>query len=509
MKKLSFPSLRTDGLTLILGLGETGAAAALWCAQHGASLRVLDTRQQPGGLSALQAELDTTTVDYRLGPEAFTEAALAQVHTIVLSPGLSPLAEPVKSLLALAATREIEVLGEVELFARALADLSTQGYMPRVLAVTGTNGKTTVTAMARQLVEASGLTARAAGNIGPAALSALRDALAADALPDVWVLELSSFQLETLSSLAADAAVVLNISQDHLDWHGDLQAYVQAKARLLSMTRLAIVNRDDPLVAGMVSALSALNVRSFGRGAPVLEGDLGLDNGNGMLWLAAAENSDFDLPPPTSKRKKAAEPLPRAEGRISRLMPMDVLRIRGLHNALNALAALALARALGLGWASMLTALGEYRGEPHRTYFVRNIGGVDFVDDSKGTNVGATVAALDGMGARIVLIAGGLGKGQDFTPLCKAVREHARAVILIGQDAAQIEAALAPSGVAVQHAASMEAAVNAALAAAQAGDTVLLSPACASMDMFKNYVHRGECFIEQVNELALSRGEVA
>lgn len=509
MKEMSFPSLRVDGLTLILGLGETGVAAALWCAQHGARLRVLDTRQQPGGLAALQAELDDATVDYRLGHDAFVAEVLADVHTIVLSPGLAPSVEPVKSLLTIAAERQIEVVGEVELFARALADLAEQGYTPRVLAITGTNGKTTVTAMVRQLVQASGLSAQAAGNISPAALSALRTSLAANDLPDVWVLELSSFQLETLHSLAPDAAVVLNVTQDHLDWHGDLQSYANAKARLLTMARIAVVNRDDPLVAAMVPDPAALQVRSFGRGGPELEGDLGLDNGNGMLWLAAAEQLDFDLPVAGAKRKKAAQALPRKEGRSSRLMPVDALRIRGLHNALNALAALALARAIDLGWAGMLSALRDYRGEPHRTEFVRRIADIDFVNDSKGTNVGATVAALDGMGGQIVLIAGGLGKGQDFTPLRRVVREHARAVILIGQDAALIEAALEPTGVPVHHGASMRDAVVKSLALAQPGDTVLLSPACASMDMFKSYVHRGECFVDEVNELALSRGEVA
>ncbi|MGP1613856.1 MAG: Mur ligase family protein, partial [Pollutimonas bauzanensis] len=270
MNTMTFPSLRVDGLTLILGLGETGAAAALWCAQHGAALRVLDTRTQPGGLAGLRAELDETRVDYRLGEQVFTEDALRDVHTIVLSPGLAPSREPVKSFLALAAQRNIEVLGEIELFARALADMSEQGYKPGVLAVTGTNGKTTVTAMARQLVQASGRSARAAGNISPAALAALRAALAADDLPDVWVLELSSFQLESTHTLAADAAVVLNVTQDHLDWHGSMQDYAAAKARLLKMAKIAIVNRDDPLVLGMVPDIKGLAVRSFGRDLPEL-----------------------------------------------------------------------------------------------------------------------------------------------------------------------------------------------------------------------------------------------
>ncbi len=509
MNNWSFPSVRTDGLTLIMGLGETGAAAALWCGRHGARLRVLDTREQPGGLAALNNSLEASRVEYRLGAAAFAEDALEGVHTIVLSPGLAPSQPPQQALLALAAQRGIEVIGEVELFARALADMAEQGYQPRLLAVTGTNGKTTVTAMTRRLVEAGGLSVQAAGNISPAALAALAAALDANDLPDAWVLELSSFQLEFISSLKADAAVVLNVTQDHLDWHGDMTAYAAAKARLLKMAQVSVVNRDDPLVAAMVTDLRAPAVRSFGLGEPELEGDLGLENSNDILWLTAAEATDFDVPAPSARRKKAQAELLRSEGRVSRLMPADALRLRGRHNALNALAALALGRCLDLNWAGMLRALRDYGGEPHRMEFVRTVAGVDFVNDSKGTNVGATVAALDGLDTRAVLIAGGLGKGQDFSPLLKPVRDHARAVVLIGSDAQVMEQALAPAGVPIEHAQSLGQAVERALALASEGDMVLLSPACASMDMFRNYGHRGQCFVDEVQELALSRGEVA
>ncbi|HUH60529.1 MAG TPA: UDP-N-acetylmuramoyl-L-alanine--D-glutamate ligase [Candidimonas sp.] len=509
MNTMRFPSVRTDGLTLILGLGETGVAAALWCAQHGAHLRVLDTRREPGGLAALRESLDDARVAYHLGADAFRPEALDGVHTIVISPGLSPDQEPVKSLLAVALERGIDVLGEVELFARALADMAQQGYQPRLLAVTGTNGKTTVTAMTRHLAQAAGLTARAAGNISPAALSALSDALAHEQLPDVWILELSSFQLDAIHSLVPDAAVVLNISQDHLDWHGSMQAYAAAKARLLSMARIAVVNRDDPVVSGMVATLASPDVRSFGRDMPAMEGDVGLETNNGITWLVGADPLDLDQPVVSARRKKAVTEPVRPAGRALRLMPIDALRVRGQHNALNALAAMALGRSLGWGWAGMLHALRDYGGEPHRTEFVRTIAGVDFVNDSKGTNVGATVAALQGMGRPVVLIAGGLGKGQDFTPLGAAVREHARAVVLIGQDAELIAGALTSSAVPVQHASSMAEAVSRALALAGPGDTVLLSPACASMDMFRNYGHRGQCFVDEVTELALDHGEVA
>lgn len=515
-------------LVLILGLGETGVAAARWCARSGARLRVADTRAQPAGLDALRAALDDdrrraaqaevaqpgelpSEPDYRLGCADFDPALLDDVSQVVISPGLAPAQVPAQALLQQAAARGIEVIGEIELFARALAALAdVREYRPRVLAVTGTNGKTTVTALTRQLVAASGLSVRAAGNIGPAALTALMDALDTGALPDVWVLELSSFQLETTHTLAPEAAVVLNVTQDHLDWHGSMQAYADAKARLLKMARIAIVNRDDALTTAMVASLDAVPVRSFGRDMPALVGDMGLEMGQGVVWLVACEASDFDEPAPAPVRRKKDAPVPRRlSGRMSRLMPVDALRIRGLHNAANTLAALALARCLNLGWGALLRAAREYAGEPNRMEFVRRVADIDFINDSKGTNVGATVAALEGLGQTVVLIAGGLGKGQDFTPLVAPVSRHARGVVLIGQDGAEIGRVLAPAGVPCVSAADMRAALQQALALAQPGDAVLLSPACASMDMFRNYVHRGQVFAQEAQELALEKGEVA
>ena len=382
----------------------------------------------------LRDALAQAEVEYRLGCDtSFDLALLDGVDQVVVSPGLAPEGAPAGDLLREAKARGTEVIGEIELFARALAELAeAREYRPRVLAVTGTNGKTTVTALTRDLVQASGLSVLAAGNISPAALTALMGALDADDLPQVWVLELSSFQLETTHSLMADAAVVLNVTQDHLDWHGGMDAYARAKARLLTMTRIALVNRDDPYTVDMVPSLGAMRVRSFGRDVPELVGDMGLELGQGVAWLVAAEPVDFDEPvAPVRRKKDAPEPV-RAKGRMSRLMPVDALRIRGIHNALNALAALQLARCLDLGWGPMLRALREYAGEPHRAAFVRNIGGVDYINDSKGTNVGATVAALEGLGQPVVLIAGGQGKGQDFSPLIPGVSRHARAVMLIG-----------------------------------------------------------------------------
>ena len=288
------------------------------------------------------------------------------------------------------------------------------------------------------MVESAGLRACAAGNISPAALTALMDAQDAGALPDVWVIELSSFQLETTSSLRPAAAVVLNISHDHLDWHGDAAAYANAKARIYRQADILLVNRDDAEVLAMVPGMAGLNVRSFGRDAPELVGDVGLVDGDAMAWLAAAEPTELDEPAAPVRRKKNAPEPTRSAGRLSRLMPVDALRLRGMHNATNVLAALALARALDLGWGPLLRAARDYSGEPHRAAFVRSVAGIDFIDDSKGTNVGATVAALEGMGQRVVLIAGGLGKGQDFSPLAQAVTRYARAVVLIGQDASLI-----------------------------------------------------------------------
>lgn len=510
MMAYTFPSVKRDGITLIVGLGETGVAAAKWCARHGARLRVLDTRTQPAGLAGLRAVVDDDVLELRLGAEALSPDALEGVHTLVLSPGLSPIDPAVRALLDAAHAAGLEVVGEIELFARALNDMRDQGYVPKVLAVTGTNGKTTVTAMARQLAQASGFSAVAAGNISPAALGALATALDDNALPDVWVIELSSFQLTTTRSLHAAAAVVLNISPDHLDWHGSLDAYVQAKSGVLSQAMVKIVNRDDAIVRGMVNGLADIDVRSFGSDAPSFAGDLGLEVHHEMAWVCAATDRALaDASRAVSSRKGAPSLSERAAGERRRLMPADALRVRGTHNVLNAQAALALVSALDAGWAPMLHALHDYRGEPHRMEFVRTIAGVDFINDSKGTNVGATVAALYGLDRPLVLIAGGLAKGQDFSALARAAAGRVRCAVLMGRDAPELAGALSGAGVACDVAGAMPEAVGKAFEAAQPGDVVLLSPACASMDMFDSYVHRGRCFVDAVSELALDQGEVA
>lgn len=380
-----------------------------------------------------------------------------------------------------------------------------KGYTPAVLAITGTNGKTTVTALTGQLVERAGKSVAVAGNIGPTLLDTLAAHIDAGTLPEVWVLELSSFQLDGVQGFEPTAAAVLNISQDHLDWHGDMPSYVAAKARIFGAKGLLVLNRDDAAVMQMLpppvrARLQRPVVRAhltFGAGMPLRPGDFGIERINGMGWLVRALEADETL---KRKRGAAAEA---PEIHLQRLMPADALRIRGQHNALNALAALALASAAGCQLGPMLYGLREYRGEPHRVESIAIFDEVEYFDDSKGTNVGATVAALGGLGVerRLVVILGGEGKGQDFEPLAAPVRQYARAVVLIGRDAPLIEAALSSCGVPLLHAASMEEAVHLAATQAESGDAVLLSPACASFDMFRDYAHRAAVFGEAVQAL--------
>ena len=380
-----------------------------------------------------------------------------------------------------------------------------KGYTPAVLAITGTNGKTTVTALTGQLVERAGKTVAVAGNIGPTLLDTLAAHIDAETLPDVWVLELSSFQLDGVQGFEPTAATVLNLTQDHLDWHGDMPAYAAAKARIFGAQGLMVLNRDDAGVMAMLPPpvkvrLQRPQIRThitFGSAMPLRPGDYGIERVNGMAWLVRALEADE-----TQKRKRGA--VVEEEIFLQRLLPADVLRIRGRHNALNALAALALASAADCALGPMLYGLREYRGEPHRVEPIALIDDVEYFDDSKGTNVGATVAALNGLGEdrRVVVILGGEGKGQDFEPLAAPVAQYARAVVLIGRDAPLIEAALANTGVSLMHAASMDEAVKLAAARANPGDAVLLSPACASFDMFNDYEHRAEVFREAVQVLA-------
>jgi len=493
---------RQKPMVLVLGLGESGLAMARWCARHGCRLRVADTREVPPNLSALEAH--GVDADFVGGP--FSPVLLEGVELLAISPGLSPLAADLLPLITEAREKDIPVWGELEFFAQALKTLGESGYAPKVIAITGTNGKTTTTSLTGLLCERAGKKVAVAGNISPAALDKLTEAIDNTALPDIWVLELSSFQLETAHTFAPDAAVILNITQDHLDWHGGLDAYAAAKGKIFGSQTVRVLNRDDARVMALASAADgAAPAVTFGVTEPTRPGDYGLLRESGIVWLVEALDRDAsDEPAPTRRRKNESVAPPSIA--LKRLMPADALRIRGLHNAANALAAFALARAIGLPGAPLLHGLREYHGEPHRVELIASIEGIDYVDDSKGTNVGATVAALDGLAQRAVLIAGGDGKGQEFEPLAAPVMRWCRAVMLIGRDAPLIRAALADTGIALTDQATLEDATRAAAALAQPGDAVLLSPACASFDMFKDYAHRAAVFRSTVEDIAAERG---
>lgn len=502
-----------DQSVLILGLGASGLAMARWCARNGAAVTVADTRDAPPQLAALQAELPQA----RFVAGAFSASLVegTDVRAVFRSPGLQP--SVVAPVVDAAKAAGLWTGGELDLFARALADLkASRGYEPAVLAITGTNGKTTVTALTGQLVERGGKTVAVAGNIGPTLLDTLAaklDAQAAGteeepvALPQVWVVELSSFQLDGVEGFEPTAATVLNVTQDHLDWHGSLDAYAAAKQRVFGPSALMILNREDSLVMKMLPQAVRLKggkmeqrpYFTFGTDSPQRAGDWGIEEVNGMAWLVRALEADE-----TRRRRKDEE----EEIHIQRLMPADALRIRGRHNAANALAALALAGAAGCPLGPMLYGLREYRGEPHRVEPVGIVDEVEYFDDSKGTNVGATVAALNGLGAerKVIVILGGDGKGQDFSPLAPAVQRHARAAVLIGRDGPLIRAVLEDTGVPLVDAADMHEAVKLAGTRAHAGDAVLMSPACASFDMFDNYPHRARVFREAVVAVAEQGG---
>jgi len=438
---------------LVLGLGDTGLSVARWVERQGGRTRVADSRTAPPRARDYGGELVT-------GP--FGERLLDGVDLLCISPGL-PLSEGVVQS---ARARGIPVLGDIELFAWHVRGGAAAA---RVLAVTGTNGKTTVTALTGHLLRAAGIDCEVAGNIGPAALDAL---LRRAVPPAAWVLELSSYQLETTWSLAPDAAAMLNLSEDHLDRYAGIDEYAAAKARIFQGAGLQVLNREDP--RSMAMARPGRPLATFGLGAPPAAQDFGV--ADGVLHEG---------------------PLP--------LLPVAELGIHGAHNVANALAACALARALGASRESLAAGLRTFRGLPHRLQLVAERRGVAYYDDSKGTNVGATVAALRGLGRPALLIAGGDGKGQDFAPLAPAVAARARRVLLIGRDAPAIERALAAAGVGaavpVERCATLEEAVASAARHARAGDAVLLSPACASFDMFRDYRHRGEAFAAAVQAL--------
>ena len=442
-----------DKKVLVLGLGDTGLSALRWLHGQGAHLSVADTRTVPPGVDILKAELPAVTVY----TGALTSAVFDGVDLVVISPGV-PLSEPEVQT---AIQRGVPVVGDVELFAQ---------YRPasaKLIAITGANGKTTVTTLVGEMCKAAGLKTIVAGNIGLPVL----DTLNMEA-PDVYVLELSSFQLETTNSLVADAATMLNLSEDHMDRYDGMQSYAVAKAHIFYHAKLQVLNRDDAW--SMMMARAKLEQVTFGLDDAVNAQDYGIRQVDGDAWLSCGAHD---------------------------LMNIRDLKIAGLHNASNALAAMALCRGIGMDFAPIIQTLYNFKGLPHRVEWVANIDDVDYYDDSKGTNVGATCAALSGLSQKVVLIAGGDGKGQDFSPLKEVVSDNARAVVLIGRDAPLIEAELLSTNVPMYHAADLPEAVTIAKKMAQAGDAVLLSPACASFDMFKNYVHRAEVFVAAVKRM--------
>ncbi|MDQ2917475.1 MAG: UDP-N-acetylmuramoyl-L-alanine--D-glutamate ligase [Casimicrobiaceae bacterium] len=441
---------------VVLGLGVTGLSLARYLSRHGAAVRVADTRRDPPNRAALVAALPNV----RIVAGEFSEATFDAVDLIAISPGIARNHPAIRVAVEAGAA----LVGDIELFARALpAD-------QKVLAVTGTNGKSTVTSLTGALTRAAGLSTSVAGNIGHAVLDALEPIEAGAPWPNVFVLELSSYQLETTTSLRPVAAAVLNVSANHMDRYVGLADYAGAKARIFEHATVQVLNRDDPIVRLM--RLPGRTAQTFGAGVPLSEEEWGLVERSSGTWLARG-------------------------GEL--IMQTSRLALVGRHNALNALAALALASSVAKVGRPMLGALGEFRGLAHRMAPVIEAGEVLFIDDSKGTTVAATQVALEGVGRPVVLIAGGDGKGQSFAPLRSSVDRACRAVLLIGRDAPQIARALAGTSARVEMIGTLDMAVERAIDLALPGDAVLLSPACASLDQFRDYAERGTRFAELVN----------
>ncbi|SEF88746.1 UDP-N-acetylmuramoyl-L-alanine--D-glutamate ligase [Nitrosomonas ureae] len=451
---------------LVLGMGETGLSMVKWLLRQGAKVRAADSRQEPPAWKEMMEKFSEVQV-YR---GKFEAKILDDIEIIAISPGV-PMADPcVQQAIRLG----IPVIGDLVFFSWALEQSKLP--KPKVLAITGSNGKTTVTSMVGAMLRKSGWDVAVAGNIGPAVLSVLMEQMDAGNWPQAWVLETSSFQLEATRNLNADVATVLNVSEDHLDRYTCMQDYIAAKLKIFLRENgsvcTQVLNRNDFGVSEM--AMADGKKITFGWDMPPTDADFGILRYGDDMWLMEGPH---------------------------RLMKTSELVVNGLHNAVNALAALAMCRALDIAMDPLLSALREFRGLPHRMEKVAAFNGVTFFDDSKSTNVGATIAALNGMKQNVILIAGGDGKGQDFSHLRQAVAENARAVVLIGRDAGIIADELRDCGVPVHFATTMEEAMQKSFLLAQAGDVVLLSPACASFDMFRNYVHRAEVFVAAVKDI--------
>lgn len=444
--------IATNSISVIVGLGLTGLSVARYLKQQGQAFAMVDSRQNPPQLQAFYDEFDGVSVE--LGP--LNTETLCAASEIILSPGIA-LAEPA---IKFATEAGIPVIGDIELFARAAT--------APIVAITGANAKSTVTTLVGLMAEKAGIKVGVGGNIGVPALELL-----ADGGRDLYVLELSSFQLETTQKLGAKVATILNISADHMDRYQGLPQYHAAKQRVYFGAEHVVINRADPLTQPPL--VDTVNRVSFGLNTPDFK-QFGVIKGAGSEFLAW----QFD-----------------------ELLATSELKIKGRHNIENTLAALALGHAVNIPMAAMLNALREFPGLPHRCQWLRSFDGVDYYNDSKGTNVGATLAAIDGLADsvnKLVLIAGGVAKGADFSGLAKAVASHCRGFILIGADAQQIASAM-PESITPIFADDLAAAVDSACALAESGDAVLLSPACASFDMFSGFEERGEFFSEKVMSL--------
>ncbi|MCB1984517.1 MAG: UDP-N-acetylmuramoyl-L-alanine--D-glutamate ligase [Burkholderiales bacterium] len=451
---------------LVLGMGETGLSIAKWLTRQNAYVRVADSRYNLPNVAALKSAMP----EIKIFEGPFDNSLFENIELIAMSPGV-PMAE---MHVQQAIKRGVPVVGDITLFKWALEQC--EAPRPEIIAITGTNGKTTVTAMVGEMLKKAGFNVEVAGNIGPAVLDALMRRLDNGDLPQLWVLEVSSFQLELTENLNADVAAVLNLGEDHLDRYNNLCEYALAKARIFQHEKLSkgiqILNRDDAVSSAM--GLAEKKQITFGLDAPVTEIDFGIVQNNDDFWLA--------------------------EGKML-LMKTAELKVSGMHNAANALAALALCRALQVPIKPLIAALSEFKGLPHRMEKVAAVNDVVFIDDSKSTNVSSTVAALKGVQQKVVLIAGGDGKGQEFSALYEVVAENARGVVLIGRDADKIATALDGCGVPVLFARTMAEAVQKCFLLARKDDVVMLSPACASFDMFRNYIHRAEVFIAAVKDI--------
>ncbi len=445
--------IATNRNTAIVGMGATGLSAARFLSSIGKSFVFADSRSEPPRLSEVREQYPD--VSLMLGP--FAEDLLLGFDRVVVSPGVS-LEEP-----ALVAARErgVKLIGDVELFLEQVA--------APVIVITGSNGKSTVTTLLGKMAEACGLSVGVGGNLGTPMLDLL------DKHHQLYVIELSSFQLELVTDTQGAIAGLLNISPDHMDRYAGLQQYHAAKHRIFLGASRVINNRQDPLTNPLLS--TSVKQSSFGLNKPDL-GSFGLIDDADQSWLACG---------------------------LDQLMPVSEVAIKGTHNIANALAALALGQAAGLEMSAMLATLKTYSGLPHRCEHIATIDNVMYIDDSKGTNVGATIAALNGFGdsrvAKLILIAGGQGKEQDFTKLQKPVEQFVKLATLFGEDATQIAAAL-QGAAQIELCDSLENAVAKAHANAESGDIVLLSPACASFDMFSGFEHRGRCFQDAVKAVS-------